>query len=133
MTKKILFLYLNAFSVTGGIEKFNKAFMKALQDISKEDKIKYKAFSAYDNESDLRYVDKESYKGFKGRKFSFAFNSVNAALKTRYSCNLGISISHSIGLIIKLLKPNVRLILIAHGVEVWDELSFIKKISYSKS
>jgi phosphatidyl-myo-inositol dimannoside synthase len=125
--KKILFLYLNAFSVTGGIEKFNKAFMKALQDIAKEGKIKYKSYSAYDDKPDLRYIDPESFIGFNGKKFSFASNSINAALKTN-SVVLGHINLSPIGLIIKLLKPHVKIILIAHGVEVWDKLPLFKNI-----
>lgn len=126
MTKKILFLYLDAFSITGGIEKFNKAFMKALQDISKEGDLSYKSFSAYDDKPDFRYVDAESYLGFKGNKFAFVLNSINAALKydTVVLGHINLAL---IGLIIKSLKPNVRIILIAHGVEVWEKLRFTKK------
>ena len=126
MIKRILFLYLNAFSVTGGIEKFNKAFMKALQDISTEGDLSYKTFSAYDDDPDLRYVDAESYRGFKGRKFSFAFKSISAAFTTDTVVIGHINLA-PIGLVIKLLKPSISLVLIGHGVEVWDKLPFIKK------
>lgn len=132
MIKKILFLYLNAFSVTGGIEKFNKAFMKALQDISKEGLIEYESFAAYDNVSDIRYVASENYKGFKGRKYSFAFKSIRAALKTDTVVAGHINLA-PIALIIKLLKPQVRIILIAHGVEVWEKLPFLKNLFIKKT
>jgi hypothetical protein len=45
---KTLFLYLSAFGVTGGIEKFNKALMKALSDISAEENAGCKVFSVHD-------------------------------------------------------------------------------------
>jgi glycosyltransferase involved in cell wall biosynthesis len=125
--KKILFLYLDAFSITGGIEKFNKAFMKVLQDISKDGTLKYESYSAFDEEPDLRYVDAESYLGFKGNRFSFAFKSIKSALKSNVVILGHINLA-PIGLIIKLVKPQVKIILIAHGVEVWDKLAFIKNI-----
>ena len=132
MPKKNLFLYLNAFSVTGGIEKFNKAYMKALQDISKDGTLKYESYSAFDEEPDLRYVDAESYLGFKGNRFSFAFKSIKSALKSNVVILGHINLS-SIGLIIKLVKPQVRVILIAHGVEVWEKLPFLKNLFIKKT
>ena len=68
---KILFLYLNAFSVTGGIEKFNKAFMKALWEISVEKGTDFKILSAYDDEPDARYIDINRFKSFKGNRIKF--------------------------------------------------------------
>jgi hypothetical protein len=53
--KKILFLNLTAFSSTGGIEKFNRAFLKALSDIQNEGEIVADACSAYDYKVDTKY------------------------------------------------------------------------------
>jgi phosphatidyl-myo-inositol dimannoside synthase len=132
MTKKILFLYLNAFSVTGGIEKFNKAFLKALRDISEEGTIKYNTLSAYDNEADQRYVNDDNYKGYEGRRISFAFKSVKDAFKAD-TVVLGHINLAPIGLMIKLLIPRIKLILIAHGVEVWEKLPFLKNLFIKKT
>lgn len=132
MTKKILFLYLDAFSATGGIEKFNKAFMKALQDISNKGTLKYQCVSAYDNNPDLRYIAEENYKGFNGNRFSFMVYAIKSAFKSDDVILGHINLS-AIGILIKIINPKIKIILIAHGVEVWDKLFFIKNIFLKKA
>lgn len=131
MKEKILFLYLDAFSVTGGIEKFNKAFMKALQDIAAEEQIKFDASSAYDDTVDKRYINEENFTGYKGKRISFTLNSLRAAFKSDIVILGHINLA-VIGLIVKFLKPTVKLILIVHGVEVWEKQPLIKKIFIQK-
>lgn len=121
----ILFLYLDAFRQTGGIEKFNRAFMKALYDISKDSEMDYKAFSVCDDKPNITYVKAEKHKGFRNRKYSFTIYSLLEGFKSDL-----IVIGHfnlaPIGLLLKLLKPKIKMILIAHGIEVWDKQPLIK-------
>jgi phosphatidylinositol alpha-1,6-mannosyltransferase len=122
---KILFLYLDAFRQTGGIEKFNRAFMKALGDISNDKGISYRVISVYDSKPDTRYIEELKHTGFKGNKFFFAINSILQAFSfdTVVIGHLNLA---PVGILIKLFKPNVKMILIAHGIEVWDKQPFIK-------
>jgi phosphatidylinositol alpha-1,6-mannosyltransferase len=124
--KKILFLNLTAFSTTGGIEKFNRAFLKALSEIQKEGLIAADAYSAYDDKADSKYFDQDKYKGFKGNKFCFALHILRNAF--RYNT---IVLSHihlsSVVLIVKALFPSKKIILITHGIEVWRKLSSVQK------
>lgn len=121
----ILFLYLDAFRQTGGIEKFNKAFLKALDDISTENKIDYKAFSLCDDKPDTRYVNADKHKGFRYNKFTFVINSIREGLKADVVIigHLNLAL---VGLIVKFFKPNKKVILVAHGIEIWNEQPFIK-------
>lgn len=120
-----LFLYLDAFRQTGGIEKFNKAFMKALDDISKEDEFDYKAYSVCDDIPDNRYVQVEKHKGFKNNKYSFAINAFLEGLKSDLVVIGHLNLA-SIGLLIKIFKPKKKIILVAHGIEVWGKQNILK-------
>lgn len=122
---KILFLYLKSFSEIGGIEKFNRAFMKGLNDVSSDNpKISFSANSLYDIEPDLKYIDKEYFFGFGGNKITFIFYSVLQILKSDKIIIGHINLS-LIGIIAKLLGKEV--ILVAHGIEVWNTDSYLKR------
>ena len=130
--KKILFLNLTTFSQTGGIEKFNKCLLKALTDLENEGLIKSESYSAYDNESDEKYYSNKQYKGFNKKRFYFTLNAIWNAQRFDIvvlgHINLAI-----IGYFIKLFNPSKKVILIAHGIEVWDELPYFKRSVLKKS
>ncbi|HUC79703.1 MAG TPA: glycosyltransferase family 4 protein [Flavisolibacter sp.] len=127
MGKQYLFLTLNTFSATGGIEKVCRAAGKALYEIAKEEDDKFTVYSMYDNkeEIDERYFPGSVFKAFGGRKLSFA---ISALLKQRKPDI--VLLSHinllPVGFAIKKLSPKTKLVLIAHGIEVWAKLSGLK-------
>lgn len=120
---KILFLYLTAFSTNGGIEKFNKAFMKSLNET---EGVNFKAFSTHDSGCDSRYLSLEYFKGFSGNKVLFGIESVAEAGK-HDTIILGHINLAPMGIFIKKLYPDKKLILITHGIEVWDKVNILKK------
>lgn len=121
---KILFIYLDAFSQVGGIQSFNKAFMKALQLFDEEGTISFKALSLYDSGSDSRYINNINFRGFNHYKLSFIIE----ALFRSFQSNL-IIIGHinlaPLGLLLK--KLNRKVYVIAHGVDVWGNISLFKE------
>ncbi|HWA34040.1 MAG TPA: glycosyltransferase family 4 protein [Cyclobacteriaceae bacterium] len=123
---KVLFLYLKAFSFTGGIEKFNRSFLKALHELSVDGFFDAGAISAYDSVSDEKYFASQRFLGFRGARPVFALVSLIKALRYEMvvigHINLAI-----IGCMIKWVRPNIRLVLIAHGIEVWQEMTGYKK------
>ncbi len=124
--KKILFLNLTTFSHIGGIEKFNKCFLKALSELQDAGYIRSKSISSYDSETDNKYYPSKDYKGFKGRRSLFVIFSVLQARKYDKivigHINMGI-----VAFLIKLLYPAKKLIIITHGIEVWGKLSGFRK------
>lgn len=85
----------------------------------------------YDQSPDLNYVDQKSYIGFNGRRINFAIQALTSGLHSDV-----IILSHVnlliFGWLIKKLKPKKRIILFAHGIEIWEKLSkwktnFIRK------
>lgn len=118
--KKILFLTLKVFSATGGIEKVCRIVGKALYE-SEETNVRI--FSMYDNEmdADMRYFPASIFKGFNAQKLKFIYFGIKEGIK-----NDIIILSHinllPVGYLIKLFSSKTKLLLFAHGIEVWKAL-----------
>lgn len=121
---RILFLNLSAFALTGGIEKFNKCLLKALNE--SDYSMNVKSFSLYDLSSDKKYFPDDKYKGFRLKKISFVFKSLIEANKSD-TIILGHINLAIIGYLVKKILPSKKVILITHGIEVWKPLKGIKK------
>lgn len=123
-TQLILFLTLKTFSFTGGIEKACRSMIKALDEIQNP----FNVWSMYDSPKnfDKRYTSPSNFYGFSGEKISFGINCIKAAFKFDK-----VILSHInlllFGKIIKTIKPSVKVILWAHGIEVWRNLPSWKK------
>jgi phosphatidyl-myo-inositol dimannoside synthase len=128
---KILFYYLSAFSQTGGIEKFNRCFIKALNAID-ADRNEVSVVSVYDKDSDERYNPRSKFKAFGGKRSA----SLSYTIRQAKDCDVFIlgHINLAVaGLIVRLINPRCKLVVIAHGIEVWDKLSFLRKWCLEKA
>lgn len=125
--KNVLFLNLTAFSQTGGIEKFNRNFLKALYETEGETGIKSAAISLYDTDAADKYYPKAKYSGYSRRRVAFVLNSFFKALKYDVVILGHINLS-LVGLMIKTFNPRKKVMLICHGIEVWRELPAIQKM-----
>ena len=130
----VLFLTLRVFSATGGIEKVGRVVCKALTDLTAGNQLSRVAvYSMYDGVSEVneKYIAPDKFKGFGQRKFQF----VQAAVKKGCTSKVVI-LSHinllMIGYLIKLFSPRTKLILIAHGIEVWEPLKGYKRFMLNK-
>lgn len=128
MNNRLLFLTLNVFSATGGIEKVCRVAGKALHELSVEKGSGLSVFSMYDNSGqvDETYFPRTLFKGFGGNRLKFVLASVRAGR----GCNV-VLLSHlnllPVGYLIKKISPKTKLFLIAHGIEVWQPLSRLKR------
>jgi phosphatidylinositol alpha-1,6-mannosyltransferase len=113
---KVLFLNLYAYSITGGVEKVSQNFVDAIQQLFAAQSSTH---SMHDKPADVKV---DNYKAFGGSKLRFIWASIWAALKFET-----IVLSHInlllVAKIIRLLSPNKRIILFAHGIEVWRTLA----------
>ena len=123
---KVLFLYLKAFSFTGGIEKFNRSFLKALHELSVDGFVDADALSAYDSSTDEKYFPKLRFRGYDGFKIRFVLGALYQTFRYHTVIIGHINLAF-VGYWIKRINPSVRLIVIAHGIEVWEALEGNKR------
>lgn len=123
--KKICFLYMNAFSVTGGIEKFNSSFLKALNELSNESCIDPRAYSMYDAVVNEKYFSKQRFRGFSGSRVWFVLYAVFSSFKFDKIILGHINLA-PVGWLIRKINPKAEIILIAHGIEVWEKQANFK-------
>ena len=123
-----MFLTLRTFSITGGIEKVSKLAGKALYEWCSETGNEISVRSMYDEtgEVDEKYFPAASFKGFGIRRLKFARQCMADGIK-----NDLVILSHvnllPVGYLIKLFSPKTRLVLIAHGIEVWKNFYGLRK------
>src|SRR5688500_14757328 len=126
--QRILFLTLNTFSATGGIEKVCRIAAKAIYELVEDTGDDMTVYSMYDRSKDIetKYLPLKKFKGFNGQRATFVLNAVSkgtyADIVILSHINLLI-----VGYIIKLFSPKTKLIIIAHGIEIWNILPLWKK------
>lgn len=126
-SERILFLTLRTFSATGGIEKVCRIFCRALGELS-AGMSKASLYSLYDRQTDemTQYTMNVHFRGFNLQKSAFVLAVFREG---RRSETIVLSHIHllSVAWLVKLLAPHKRLILFAHGIEVWKKFSPLRK------
>ena len=132
---KIIFIYLKAFSQTGGIEAFNKKFIKALGEICEDDLDSVKVLSIHDSHKDYNSLNnKIDYYGFNGSYLS-SFKILLKFIKRDTIVFYGHINITPFAIILFLLRINTKSYFIIHGIDVWHRFSgfyrlFLKKFNY---
>jgi phosphatidylinositol alpha-1,6-mannosyltransferase len=129
MSKRIILFTLQTFSTTGGIQKMTRTLAHSLFHISKQKGWDFKLWSVYDSRYDLmdQYLPAENFVGFGRNKIQLCAKTVSTAIHSDIVILSHVNLA-ILGLIIKVLNPKCQLWLVAHGIEVWRPLSFVKKI-----
>ncbi|WP_429376736.1 glycosyltransferase family 4 protein [Mucilaginibacter sp. UYCu711] len=127
MPKKIVLLTLQTFSTTGGIQKMTRTLAHSLTEIAARNKWSLRLWSVHDKNKDVmtQYIPAKDFKGFGVKRISFTIQSPKLATTSDVVILSHINLAF-IGLIIKLINPKCKIWLIAHGIEVWRDISFIK-------
>ncbi len=127
--KKTIFLTLRIFSATGGIEKVCRILGKALYEESIKNEGIVQICSMYDKQQDASnnpYFPTENFRGFGINKLQFIKEMVRAGSKSNV-----VILSHInlllIGWLIKKVSPHTKIILLAHGIEIWYPLNAPKR------
>jgi len=129
LPSKVLFLTLRIFSATGGIEKVCRVAGKALCELGLQYGGTVKIFSMYGEKgtADMNpYFPQTKYTGFGNNKVSFVAGSVMAGLRKDIVLLSHVNLLIP-GVLIKIFKPKVKLVLIAHGIEVWRPFAAWKR------
>lgn len=99
----------------------------SLNIISKQQQWDFKLWSLYDSRYDLmsEYLAKENFVGFGRSKMKLALDTISKGRKADILILSHINLA-LIGVIVKILNPKCKIWLVAHGIEVWRPLSFLK-------
>lgn len=124
--KKILFLSLRSFSLTGGIENVCKSIAYHFYRLHQSRAVDFKMISLYDDFPNPKYIDPLLFKGYRGKKVMGFYKSIQTGLQQDLVILSHINLA-PIGLAIKLLRPKTKLVLWTHGIEVWRPFNAIKK------
>jgi phosphatidyl-myo-inositol dimannoside synthase len=127
MTKNIMLFTLQTFSTTGGIQKMTRILAHALNQVAIKNNWDFRLWSAYDSDSDLmpQYLPTKNFTGFGSRvKFTLSafFKAPKFDVVIISHINLGL-----VGRAIKTINPKCKIWVVAHGIEVWNELLSSKK------
>ena len=118
----ILLLSLQTFSNHGGVAQVSKNLCSTLSAICKDQHKELKCLSLYDGLPDEKYIQPARFKGFKHCRIKFLAQVLNDQRKATTIVLTHVNLL-PIAWIIRKLNRKVSFILIAHGVEIWRELS----------
>lgn len=117
---------MRVFSATGGIEKVCKIIGKALYE---HNSTQAKIISMHDAKNDAvgnPYFSDEIFTAYQSQKIKFVLQAIRHGRKSNI-----VLLSHVnlllVAWLIKIISPSTKIILIAHGIEVWQPLNQIKK------
>ena len=134
MAVKTLFLTLRTFSATGGIEKVSRVVGKSLYEMGAiQPANNLSILSMYDGsgEVDERYFPLRVFTGFGKKKSRFVLEALRQGIKSNQVILSHINLLLA-GFLIKIFSPRTRLILFAHGIEVWSPLPRWKQYMLGK-
>jgi glycosyltransferase involved in cell wall biosynthesis len=123
----ILFLTLKTFSATGGIEKFNRCFCRALDELSKEKGWDIKVLSAYDSGPDEKYIRSPRFRGFANNRLLYFLAALAAMSRADVIIYSHINLAPLMWLG-RSLFPRKKSICLAHGREVWQRMSRVQEV-----
>ena len=110
----------------GGIEKFNRAFIKALVQLQIPMQFTASVAGMYDHTSHNEYVPAQQFQPFFGKRIRFVVASFLQSLKTDELIIGHVNLA-LVGVLFKMAQPQKKLTVICHGIEVFETLSGIKK------
>jgi len=130
--RKIVVLVTSAFGGIGGIEAFNRALIGALDQLAPRHNWKVQVLSLLDREElpgADRYVQSRSIEalGFSGSRVQFAF----AAIRASWSADIVIIGHVNLAPLALVLNSSFKC-LIAHGIEVWRRLPWLRRVGISR-
>ncbi len=123
----VLFIYINAWSATGGLQKFNRNFLTALESVGDQSDEKIYALSLHDSPADFPPQGRVVMDTAKGSRMVFIWKALTLGWKCRKIIAGHINILFPI--IFLLPRPFV---LITHGIEIWRPLAAYKKAALKR-
>ena len=130
---RILLLLTSVFGLTGGVHTFNRALIKAIDDLASDFGLEVTVFSLLDREvpfqaaADYMPSGHTRYRGFKGNKAEFAAATLLAGWQANRVVFGHVNFS---ALACGMPKPIKSLVV--HGIDVWRSLPSLQKLGISQ-
>lgn len=129
---RVVVLLTDLFDATGGIQTFNRAFVKALDEIAKERGWKVTLLVLNDrggNNIAHRYFDPDrtQYRPFGRRKSNFVASTLRESLNASIIILGHINFS-PLATGLRLLNPRIEIFLAVYGIDVWRRLSVLQRL-----
>jgi len=124
---KTLFLTLRTFSATGGIEKVCRVAAKAMHELATGGEA-FRLYSMHDapGSRSQPYIPESACKGFGSARLPFMLQAIREGARSRVVVLSHINLLIA-GYLIKSWSPNTKVIMLAHGIEVWRPVPAAKK------
>ena len=126
---KVLFLTLSVFSATGGIEKVCRVLGKAIYELGLQYGIEVRVFALKGKQESAdgnRYFPQTVFTAFGNNRVGYTLKSMAFGRKVNMVLMSHINLL-IVGILVKIINPRVKLVLLAHGIEVWRPLPGWKK------
>jgi phosphatidylinositol alpha-1,6-mannosyltransferase len=118
----VLFIYINAWSATGGIQKFNRNFLSAMDLASNTSEGKQYVLSLHDTINDFPEYKSLHLHSASGNRLLFIWKAFFLSFKCKK-----VFVGH-VNILFPLAFLCIRPIsLITHGIEIWRPLAWYKK------
>ena len=116
------------FGAPGGIQRVNRIMSYALDQLSTKNSWLLKVLACYDQPSDLisKYLPAQRYLAFSSDWFRFSLSAIWQGLRSDTLILTHINLS-PVARIIHILNPGCKILLVAHGIEVWKPLKGSKR------
>jgi glycosyltransferase involved in cell wall biosynthesis len=123
-----LFMYLSAFSQTGGIEKVNRLILQALEENDSDTPKNDRAFAygLHDSAIDDRYTRPYYTKGFSGNTNSFLYTLFFNRKQFNRVIVGHLNLAPAVWLM-KIAHPTLQITVMTHGIEAWHKQKGFKK------
>jgi phosphatidylinositol alpha-1,6-mannosyltransferase len=130
---RILFLLTSVFGLTGGVHTFNRALIKATDDLAEDLTLDVTVFSLLDGEVSLQaaadYMSsgRTGYRGFKGNRAEFVAATLLAGWRADRVVFGHVNFSS-----LACAMPRPIKSLVVHGIDVWRLLPSFQKLGISQ-
>lgn len=130
---EILLLLTSVFGLTGGVHTFNRALIKAIDDLASDFGLEITVFSLLDGDvsfpaaADYMSSGHTRYRGFKGNKTEFAAATLLAGWRSDRVVFGHVNFS---SLACGMAKPIKSLVV--HGIDVWRPVPSLQKLGISQ-
>ncbi len=129
----VLVLLTDLFDAVGGIQTFNRAFVKALDEIASEHRWTVTVLVLNDrgnNSLITEYVSSHQtrYMGFSGSRRQFVLAALNAARKADVVIFGHVNFAPLV-FAVRLVRPFAKSYLAVYGVEAWKRLPILRRVA----